>query len=367
MVEATAFGYDGITNVITNYYEYQDHQKIHMDILTINPVSDTFLKTLLMHGSKNYVLPYRNTTPLKYICQLSGILRRGNYSVIHAHGCSATMAVEMLAARLAGVKARIAHSHNTTCDHVKSDRLLRPFFKKWCNVGFACGKEAGEWLFPNKKFTIISNGIDLDKFQFNGEARISLRKKYNLEDCLVIGHVGRFSMQKNHKRLLGIFEEFAREHEDARLVLVGDGELREEIEAKSKEEGLRVLFVGLSDYVAGWLQAMDVFVFPSLFEGLPLSLIEAQAAGLPCIISDTVSEMAKVTDHVQFVSLNAGNGEWCQRIVEAAGTYSREKQKDFIKAQIRDAHFDIRQNCAELSNVYEKVVKEANNGQAYKI
>lgn len=355
VVESTVFGFDGITNVITNYYTHLDHSKVHMDFVTINPVSKQFMDTLKIYGSKNFVLPYRNNNPFRYLLRLSKVLKSGNYAILHVHGCSATMAIEMLAAKLAGVKVRIAHSHNTNCDHVKIDRFLRPFFYRWCNCGFACGQEAGEWMFPNRKFEIISNGIDLEKFQFDSKVRTEMREKNNLNDKLVVGHVGRFSQQKNHVKLIEIFEEFSKNNTNSCLVLIGDGELRSTIEERVNKKNLNVLFVGLTDEVDKWLQAIDIIVFPSLFEGLPLGLVEAQAASLPCVLSNTISPMIKITDLVEFVELNAPSTEWCKQINATIYKFDRLMHADAVKVQIRDKHFDITYNCQELVLLYQKL------------
>lgn len=356
VVESTVFGYDGITNVMTNYYTYLDHSKIHMDIVTINPVSEKFKRILEKNGSKNYVLPFRNKNPIKYISVLKKILKKGEYDIIHVHGCSATMAVEMFAAKQSGVKVRIAHSHNTTCDHVKIDKLLRPFFDSLCNVGFACGQEAGKWLFPKKSFTVISNGIDLDKYQFNNKYRKEIREQFELENKIIIGHVGRFSEQKNHRKLIDIFREYGKRHDNAKLVLIGDGELREEIENRVKNEKLDVIFVGITDEVYKWLQAMDIIVFPSLFEGLPLGLVEAQAAGLPCVLSNTISPATKITDNLEFIGLDSSLIEWTSEIDELLAKTDREKPKEIIRKTIQHAHFDIKQNCDELAEKYEELL-----------
>lgn len=353
VVEPTVFGYDGITNVITNYFSHIDHDKIHMDVVTINPVSKQFYDVLKKYDCRNYILPYRNRNPIKYINELRKILRNGNYNLVHVHGCSATMAVEMIAAKLAGVRIRIAHSHNTTCDHIIVDKVLRPIFNALCNGRFACGKEAGEWMFPGKEFTVISNGVDVDKFQFNSSVREQFREKYELNGKIVIGHVGRFSEQKNHKKLLDIFVDYASSHSNAKLVLIGDGELKKEIECRVESENLDVLFVGLSDEVDKWLQAMDIIVFPSLFEGLPLVLIEAQAAGLPCVLSNTISPDTKITDMVEFLDLDDETSVWSATIDKLLGKTDRSTQKTEIRQAIQNAQFDIKNNCEKLVMIYQ--------------
>ena len=356
VVESTMFGFDGISNVVANYYKYQDHNRIHMDLVTLNSVDDSFKEKLSLHGSYNYILPYRNQNPFKYILELISIIKKGQYQIVHVHGCSATMAVEMLAAKIAGVKIRISHSHNTKCDHIKADKILRPFFYLLCNVGFACGKEAGEWMFPSREFSVISNGIDLEKFQYNETVRNEMRKENGLEGKFVLGHVGRFSKQKNHEKLIDIFSEMAKIDKDAKLVLVGDGELKTEIQKRVEKEELDVIFVGTTNEVEKWLQAMDVLVFPSLFEGLPLVLIEAQASGLPCVLSDTVSPETKITDLVEFVNLDKPSGKWVQAIEKMRSKYNRSARTENVKEQIKTAHFDIKMNCQDLAQKYEAFV-----------
>lgn len=359
VIETTVFGYDGISNVVVNYYKYQNHEKVWMDLLTINPVNDTLKKLLNQNNNQNFVLPCRNRNPFKYVRQLVKIIREGEYDIIHVHGCSATMAVEMLAGKLAGVDVRIAHSHNTKCNHMWINRFLRIFFKRWCNYGFACGEEAGKWLFPKKEFFVIPNGIDLQKFRYDEAMRNLFRKKNNLDGKFVVGHIGRFSMAKNHEKLVDIFAKISKRVPNSILVLIGDGELREQIENKVKTLNLNVLFVGLSSQVEKWLQAMDVMVFPSIFEGLPLSLVEAQATALPCMLSDSISPMTKITDPVRFESLDATAETWADDTISLVKSFDRNKYSSEVKDMIRKAHYDIRENCAELVSQYERMVSES--------
>lgn len=361
VIETTKFGYDGITSVITNYYKYQNHERVYMDLVTINPISTFFKDEIDKYGTKNFVLPYRNQNPIRYIFELIKIIKKGKYQIVHVHGCSATMAVEMFASKIAGVKIRISHSHNTKCDHVKIDKLLRPIFNTFCNVRFACGKEAGEWMFPGKDFSIISNGIDLEKYQYDENIRFLMRKQYDLDNKFVVGHVGRFTTQKNHKKLIDIFKEITKEFTNAKLVLLGDGEQKEEIEHRVKKDNLDVLFVGVSDEVEKWLQAIDIIIFPSLFEGLPLVIVEAQAAGLPCILSNTISKDTKLTDLVSFVELDSAPSVWLTVVKNQYNSVDRVKQKEIVKQQIQDSHFDITYNCRILADKYENLIEERRN------
>lgn len=355
VIVSTKFGYDGITNVVTNYYMYQNHKDLRMDILTINPINDKLEKFMRENGDCNFVLPYRNQNPLKYFLKLISIIKKGNYQIVHAHGGSCTLAVEMLAARCAGVKIRIAHSHNTASDYSTINNLLRPIFLKNYTVGFACGKEAGEWLYGGRQFEVINNGIDVEKFSYNEIIRKEFREKYNLKNKYVIGHIGRFNVQKNHEKLITIYEEISKQRKDVVLVLIGDGELQGKIQKMVKEKELDVRFIGLSDEIYKWLQAMDVLIFPSLFEGLPVAVVEAQAAGLSCILSDTISPMTAITNLVKFVELKADDSVWAKEVLSLKAR-DRKQEREMIADKIKKHHFDIRENCKEVLERYEELI-----------
>lgn len=355
VIVSTKFGYDGITSVVKNYYLYQNHDNLTMDILTLNSVDKDLMQSMKKNGDSNLVLPYRNSNPIKYFIHLTNIIKHGQYQIVHAHGGSCTLAVEMLAARMAGVKIRISHSHNTASDYSNINKFLRPIFMKSFTDAFACGEEAGEWLFTGRKFDIIYNGIDLDKFVFNPEVRKKVRRKYDLEDKYVIGHIGRFNVQKNHKKLISIYEELCKRKKDAVLVLIGEGELKDEIESLVKEKSLNVIFVGVTDAIPQWLQAMDIMVLPSLFEGLPVTAVEAQAAGLPCVLSNTISKMAEITGLVSFVELEADDIQWTEAILGAT-VLDRSLSVSMIQGAIKEKHFDIRENCRDVLAKYGEMV-----------
>ncbi len=335
VVETTKCGYDGITNVIKNYFLYQEDPEIQMDLVTINEAVPELKTFLEQKGRRNLSIALPESKSAEICDEAAKILKEGGYQIIHVHGCSGTMAVEMLAAKLAGIKVRAAHAHSTACTHTTSDKILRPFFLKWCNCRYACSDAAGKWLYKGMPFSLISNGIDLEKFQYDPVVRERLRNEYDLEDKLVIGHVGRFCEEKNHKKILEIAKELQKRHQKIKLVFVGDGPLKQETEEKAREDKLDVLFVGLSDVVEQWLQAMDVFVFPSLFEGLPLGLVEAQAAGLPCILSDRIASMTKIIDEVQFLKLEASDQVWADAVLKEAAENDRIKNQEKIKRRLR--------------------------------
>lgn len=355
VIVSSKFGYDGITSVVRNYYMYQNHDEISMDILTLNPVDDQLKKEMELHRDQNFVLSYRNRNPLKYFIHLVKLIKKGRYQIVHVHGGSCILAVEMLAAKLAGVKIRISHSHNTASDFSAVNNILRPIFMRSYTDGFACGKEAGEWMFSGRQFDIIYNGIDLEKFAFDQEVRDEFRRQQGLENQFVVGHIGRFNIQKNHKKLISIYEELSKTRKDAILILIGDGELKEEIETAVKEKNLNVRFIGLTDEIPQWLQAMDIMLLPSLFEGLPVTAVEAQAAGLPCVLSNTISPMTKITDLVHFVELEASDVHWTEEILKIP-LPDRTASINEIQQSMREKHFDIRENCKEILAKYGDMI-----------
>lgn len=357
IIVTSHFGYDGITNVATNYYIYMDHSKVQMDFVTINEIPVKLKKQLDKYGDTLYVLSMRNRNPLSYLMNLIKIIKKGKYDVVHIHGNSNTMFLELWAAQLGGVKVRIPHSHNTKCDHPIINKILKPFFKSSYTYGFACGQEAGEWLFPKDGFKIIPNGIDLERFKFNKEKRDLLRQEMQIQDKLVIGHVGRFSLQKNHEKLLRIFNALEQKYSNVTLLLWGEGELMETSKQLAQKLGGDIRFMGTTNKVEEVLQVVDIIIFPSLFEGLPLFLIEAQAMGLNCLVSDTVSPMAKLTDFFEFQPLNDSNENWAESIMLLCKKSNSENNSKFAHKCIAKAGYNIRENCNHLLETYKSLIK----------
>lgn len=353
------FGYDGISNVATNYYRYQDKTKVQMDLLTINPIPDVLKTEIERDGNHSYVISGRNRNPLKYVFSLANIIKRNVYDIVYVHGNSATMAVELLAAAIGGCKVRVAHSHNTQCDHQKLNRLLMPVFSKLYTDCCACSVEAGRFLFGDKECYVVNNGLYLPKYRFNQNVRDSIRKKYNLENKIVIGHIGRFAYQKNQEFLVKVLKAAIEKGNNMALLLVGGGEMVDEIKQRVKEASLedRTVFYGTTDSVNEVVQAMDCFVFPSRFEGLGIVALEAQASGLACVASEQVPRKMKVVDQTSFVSLDDPMDTWVNTIIESVIPPSeRVKSIDEVKTLFEDAGYDIEMNCTDMLSFYNRVL-----------
>ena len=268
------------------------------------------------------------------------------------------------AAKKAGVPVRIAHSHSTTNKKEKKKNmmkmLLRPFSKKYATNYFACTEHAGRWLFGNKEYDngnvyILNNAIDLDKFKYNEKIRIKKRKELNIEnDTLVIGHIGRFVAQKNHTFLIDIFNELHKKKKNSILLLIGQGPLIDEIKQKVEMLGLSdsVKFLGQRDDVNELYNVMDLFLFPSLYEGLGMVLIEAQANGLSCIASTEVPRIVKISKDVSFLELRSSINIWRDEIIKMIG------KKNLVDINILiEKGYDIKNESIKLIKKYKELYK----------
>lgn len=292
-----------------------------------------------------------------FYLSLKSYLKHNRYDIIHIHtGSVNAMTIAALAAKSAGVKRIIVHSH---CTGVMSftyrlSKLVGDFIIKKCATDYcACSVEAAEWKFPksviNDKLIVVNNGINLDVFCFKKEVRKEYRNRIGLNDNdFCIGNVGRFSTQKNHKFLLEIFQNIKQNNPNSKLLLVGDGELRSEIEAKIDLLGIKdsVIMTGEVTNVADYMQAMDVFVFPSLWEGLGLVGVEAQATGLPVIASIEVPKTMDVTGTVKFLPLGKID-EWSDAVL-----HSREYVRTSKTSEIRDRGYDVSQLGDVITKLY---------------
>jgi len=353
MINTVPMRYEGITMVMLNYARNMDRDGLQLDFLANNDVESSIRRELAGMGCGLHVLRNRNRRPLRYVLRLARLIRQNGYEVVHAHGNSCTLAVEMLAARLGGAKVRCAHSHNTKCSSPRLSRRLRPFFERLCTHGFACGTAAGQWLFGERPFVVLNNGTDGKRYGFDAAARTAFREALGIGGRTAIGHVANFNPQKNHAFLIDVFEEVHRRDPDPVLVLVGDGSCRGEIGERVRQKGLEdsVIFTGTSREIPQILSAMDFMVLPSLFEGLPNVLIEWQASGLRSLVADTVTPECRVTDLVEFLPLKPQ--VWVEAILGMrVRAEDREADSERAARQIAAAGYDIRENAARLRRLY---------------
>ena len=356
IVNTVNFGKNGISTAIMNYYTNINCEVFKMDFVVNQYIDPQYSKIMQDKQSIIYTLRRSSKGLIKYIFSLAKIVRAGGYDIVHVHGNSCTMAFELLAAMLGGCKVRIAHSHNTTCEHNFLHNILKPVFYLCCNGHFACGEAAGKWLYGNREYYVINNGIDLEKYSYDNRTRELLRRKLGIENNFVIGHVGGFNYQKNHEFFVELIKDMKTIIPNAKLILVGDGEKRREIEYKFTELGLRenVMFTGNVANVCEFMQVFDVFVLPSRYEGLPFVLIEAQASGLHCYVSDCITREVDFSGDTNFLPINNAEN-WKREVYDfykrnnknERATYSLENQK-----KIRDKGYDIESNLEMIEKLY---------------
>lgn len=354
------FKTDGITNNTMNYYSNYDKNKIHIDFLCkgICSPKQEWLDMLNKNGSKIYTLSYRNKKPFKYIKEMRKIIREEEYDIVHAMGSSSLLAVEMYAAYKEKIKIRISHSRNSTCEHRVLNNILKPFFFKYANVRFACGEAAGKWLYGEKDFTIIRNGNDTKKFAYKSRQKDILKFDSSKLNIVSVGSVNK---QKNYKYFMKVINELSKKTTNFKYYILGRNPqgLQEQLVDFLKGNNIedKVEFVGSVDNPQDYLSASDLFVLPSLYEGFPNVLIEAQMNGIPCIVSDTITEQACLCENVYRVGISDNDiSKWVDTILKIDKQVDRVSQSDNNIKLLREKGYDIIENTKWLENKYIELV-----------
>lgn len=355
IVSTVGLLYDGITSVILANLRAMDRASLDIYIASTIKTEPGIVDQFKDLGCMVVDFPNRREEPKKYFFALLKFIKDNHIEVIHANGNSATLAVEMLAAKLGGCRKRIAHSHNTRCDQIRADKMLRPLFYATYTDALACGEDAGKWLFKNRPFTVLKNGRDVERFKFDEAKRRKMRDMLGIGDGVIaVGHVGGFVPQKNHEFLLQIYKSLVVKNPKVKLFMIGDGVLHHEIETVARQLGLmsNLTFTGNVDNVPDYLNAMDVMVLPSLFEGLPLAVIEWQINGLPVLMSDTITKECMLTDNIKQMSLEKNPDVWADEILKMIDNNNRERQgQNGIKA-INGAGYNIVDSAKLLKTLY---------------
>lgn len=358
IVTTVEVGYDGLTNHILSYVDALDKTDLVIDLVSARGIDSKIVNRLNDVGFHSiYRLEYRDTNQMKYIIDLMKLIKREKYDIVHAHGNSATLALDMFSALLGGAKIRIAHSHNTRCEHQLINRILMPFFSMLYTNGFACGVDAGKWMFRKNDFLVIPNGKDIDKYLFDNKVRAEYRKILGLDANIVaIGNVAAFVHKKNHVFLLNVFKRLVAIKPEYRLYLFGiDGDALETTLSTIKELDLcdKVFYMGTKENIHDYLNAMDIMVLPSKFEGFPISAIEWQINGLPCILSDAITSACNVSGNVKFVPIDKGYDIWVEVLQSQF-----ERKCEGVKNTFCEAGFDIKTNAEGLKRIYIDLVNK---------
>ena len=360
----------GAENMIMNYYRNVDRSKVQFDFLLHRQDEGAFDGEIESLGGKIYRMPAISPKNYyKYKKALSIFFdQHPEYRIVHSH-LNALSVLVLKEAEKKNVPIRIAHSHlavepfaikkifspntdvkATIKDSIQS--LIRKKVRKYATHYFSCGEKAGGWLFGKEnrsKVEVINNAIDSKKFVFDPEISQEVRRELNLEGKKIIGHVGRFNEQKNHFFLIEIFERVARAIPNSCLLLIGDGNLKPKIERRAEELNIEehVLFLGLQENIPRLLQSFDLFLFPSLYEGLPVTLIEAQASGIPIVASNTITSEVDITGLTTFCNLNSPVQHWADKVVQNID----HKRKNTYQ-MIVDGKYDIVENAYKLQEFY---------------
>lgn len=344
----------GMGSFLMNLYRNIDREKVQFDFIVMGEKQQNFHREAMDLGANIYKVTGLSKNPVKYFSEIKNIIRQNQYDIVFRHTDVATVAIDLIAARMGGAKRRIPHSHSTDSKHLAAHELLRPVLVANSTEYFACSQPAAEWMYGSKiagkkKYCLVKNGIDLEKYAYDSVRRENKRKELGIDkDTLVIGHVGNFVYAKNHLFLLEIFAAVQKKVPNAKLLLAGDGELRREIEQKIEELGIKeqVSLLGIRSDIPDLLQAMDVYLFPSVYEGLPVALVEAQASGLPCVISDTIAPESKMTDHIESYSLEETAQQWAEHILQMA-----QRKRGNSTQILRDAGYDIMETVRFYENL----------------
>lgn len=358
VVSTVDFNKHGIPLAILNNYRKFDHNTIHCTFITNGSIDEDFSKEISGFGDQIYVLPDRKRKTWEYIKKLRKISKKNHFDIAHIHGNSSTMLFELLA--LKGTCKIICQAHTTGGIHSFINKLLYPIFITLTEFRAACNEEAGKFLFRRNSFEILNNGINSEKFAFNHKTRTELRYSYNAESKKIILHVGSFNEQKNQIFLVNLFEQILHDIPDAILWFIGCGPNLTNIKKAVKQKKLesKIIFIGSTTNVCDYMMAADCFVLPSKVESFGIVNIEAQATGLPCLISDVVPKSVQLLPNVTFISLNEGLNKWAHELKEILNSGSKINRKD-ANLVIKNSIYDAGNTSKHLIEYYSKILSHS--------
>lgn len=348
----------GIETMLMNFYRHMDRDLIQFDFLANKPAPGDYDEEIRSLGGRIFVSPGYKSYPryLRFMTQL--FEKHPEYQIIHTHN-GALMLYVLESAKKNGIPIRIAHAHATEIpvglkNEVK--KLIRPMIKYAATDYWGCSDAAGRFYFSEKRWNkaneLIHNAINVENFTFNEANRRRIRAQYGFGDQFVIGHVGRLMAQKNQKKLLDVFAEVHRRNPHTQLVIIGTGELENKLRQQTRELGIEdsVTFTGVLGNVNEWYSVFDAFVMTSLYEGLPVVAIEAQAADLPCILTDTITPEVRITKNVQFLGLHDQPLKWAKAILK-----KKPAKRVSRGEELRKAGYDIRSEAKRMQELYLKM------------
>ena len=347
----------GIETFLRNLYKVCDHNEIQFDFVTTYD-SPVYENEFVSGGAKVFRIPSPKRV-LSYFFAIRKIIKENDYKIIHVNKNSGADIVPFIVAKMLKVPVIIAHAHNTKSTVGKLADLLscinRGRVAKYITNAFAASTEAAEWMFGKKycrthEVPIFKNGINISDYSYSEARRQEIRKRLSLGDKLVIGHVGKFSLRKNHDFLIDVFNEIHKRNKNSVLMLIGTGSLMSDVSAKVHKLGIQdaVIFMGAQNNINEYYEAMDAFVMPSFVEDLPVAAIEAQSTGLPVFLADTIDQNTEITNSVKWLSLEQSADIWADVIVNTCSCFERIPQDEALK----EAGYDIEEIAKFLMGIY---------------
>ncbi len=351
----TSMNLGGMESIIMNINRKLDHQKVVFDFLLFDTGNKQYYEDeIKSYGGKIYKVTPRKSSIFKNKKEMNDFFRNNHYDIIHIHQ-GITYLLPLKLAKKYGIKNRIIHSHGVDGKYKKGlfniirKKIILPYINSLANIRFACSNLILNELFTdkvieNKDYKIINNCIDSNKFLYDYKLRNKVRNELDLKDEIVIGHVGRFTNQKNHEFIVNVFKKYNEYNNNSKLLLVGNGynidNIKNLVTMLNLED--KVIFYGESDKVNELMQAFDLFIMPSRWEGLPLVTIEAQASGLPLLVSEAISKEANITGNVNYLSLSDSYEIWANKIDEILKNYKRENTYDLIVKGNYDSTVEVK-------------------------
>lgn len=352
VINTCGLGLGGITVNMINYLSRINDDYFCIDVISTIIEERSVIEKFEHANIKVIRVANRRTNLFAYIKNILVVMREKQYDVVHIHGNSSTMVIELMLAKICRVKKRIVHVHNDRCNSEKLNKVLFPVFTRLYTNSLACSNKAGEWLFRDNVYVVLKNAIEIERYRFNHKTREYYRHLFNIEDDeLVVGHTGNFIEQKNQMFLVDIFGKVIKERK-AKLVLVGVGIMQQQVKNQVRCLGLEdvVIFLDLRNDMESIFQMIDVFAFPSKWEGLGMVLIEAQAAGLRCIVSDNVPKEAQLTSCVTEISLQEVD-KW-ETVISGIELEDRGEVSDRNIRILKKSGYDIENECEKLKQIY---------------
>lgn len=348
---------NGVASYAMNYFRNIDHNKIQMDFLVVKDFSSPYYEEIKNLGGKLFIVPLMTKKPISFLKCVKNIFKEENYDILHCHVVNTSLPFLKYAKKYK-VPIRIIHSHATVSADKKWKQVRNDFIAGFAirnaNKYFACSELAGKCLFKNRKFQVINNAVNVDKYLFDKDARDKYRKKFNVEDKFVMATVGRQCEQKNPKFAMRVFAELRKICPNAVYWWIGSGEMEQQLKEYAKELGIEnsMFFLGNRTDINKMYSAMDTFLLPSIYEGLPVVGIEAQTASLPLVVADTITTELKITDRIKYISLTTPESEWAKEILKFKNLDRIDMTDYIIKA-----NYEIKEASNKLSEVYVNLLE----------